>query len=72
MGGVRGGQAPTTASQDPKFRDLGFEGRLHEQAGDVFKDVAQVTVGGEQLVNLCADALLGRTRLWVSFRCSQA
>lgn len=43
---------------------LGLEGGLEQeprrQAGDLLEHMAEVTLGGEQLVNLCADALGGR------------
>ena len=43
--------------------DLGLEGRLHEQAnaqvGHLLQDLAELTVGGEQLVDVGADALDG-------------
>jgi len=43
--------------------NLGLEGRLHEQAnpqaGHVFEDVAEIPVGGEQMVDVGADALGG-------------
>ena len=60
--------------------DLGLEGRLHQQAdaqlGYLFEDLAEVAIGGEQLVDVGADALDGgysvSTRVWVPFVACQA
>ena len=55
---------------------LGLEGALeeqaHPQAGHLLEDLAQVLVGGEQLVDVGGDArwgILVVTRVWVSFLC---
>jgi hypothetical protein len=43
--------------------DLGFEGGLHQEAdaqmGHFLEDLAELTVGGEQLVDIGADAFYG-------------
>jgi hypothetical protein len=36
---------------------LGFQGSLDDQPGDLFQDLAQVLLGGEQRIDLGADAL---------------
>jgi hypothetical protein len=59
----RGPLAAGVAVPAQELGDLGFEGRLHEQAnpetGDLFQDVAEVLVRSEQLVDVGADALGG-------------
>jgi hypothetical protein len=46
-----------------KLGDLGLDGGLHEQAyahaGHLLEDLAEVTFGGEQLIDVGADALYG-------------
>jgi hypothetical protein len=47
-----------------EFADLGLQGGLHDQPhaqpGDLLQDLAKLLVGGEQLVDLDADALDSR------------
>jgi hypothetical protein len=47
-----------------ELADLGFDGGLHDQPhaqpGDLLQDLPEVLLGGEQLVDLGADALDSR------------
>ena len=77
---LSGTLAADVAVPSQELGDLGLEGTLHQKAdaqvGHFFQDLAELTLGVEQLVDVGADALDGgysfRHGLRVSFPCSQA
>jgi hypothetical protein len=56
--------ATSVAVAAQELADLGLQGGLddqpHAQPGDLFEDLAEVLLGGEQLIDLDADALGSR------------
>ena len=89
-GGLDRGRAVPVAAAGPdalamgvalpaqELGDLGLDGGLHQQAhpeaGHLLEDLAELTLGGEQVVDVGADALDGDTRVDTgvgSFLCLQ-